>query len=176
MEAVDNIIRAISSVSQALNEIGAAVSAQVQTTQQIASDVEETKTAVNDVSNRIIAIDTEVNGTCSMVRDVYDAASTVAANVNNQQKSLVQIVRTCSAEVDRRTNVRVDVNVPGIVDACGQNVLVHLFDLSQCVARLMGSVPSAASSFYLHIRRLSLPLRARRGERRGGSACHLRNR
>ena len=161
VESVNDISSAVDRVSQASEEIFEAIREQVETTKRIASDVQGTTTAITNVAQQIRHVDNEVNGTRSMAKNVENVCSDVSNDVGLLQKTLVKIVRTCSAVVDRRAHLRTPLNTTGSIDIGGKAIKVSVIDVSEGGAQISGQIPPHLTSFNLRVSGFRLPIPAR---------------
>ena len=148
--AVDNIAKAIDRVSRASEEIANAIRNQVSTTKHIATNVDGTTSSVTNVTNQIQYVATEGRSTREMAENVEDVCSDVTNKVRMLQNVLVKIVRTCSAEVDRRIKQRFEINRSGTIDIRGTMTPVKIIDISEGGARFTGDVAGNIRNFVLH--------------------------
>lgn len=140
--AVAEIAKAIDGVNSAATRMSSAVEEQVQITHQIAASVVETAGATADVTDRMQQVATEASRTGDQASDVDRMCTEVAEHVRALQATLVKIVRTCSAEIDRRQTARHSVRLPARVIAGTRSFDVIVEDLSMGGARMRGNVPT----------------------------------
>jgi methyl-accepting chemotaxis protein len=159
--AVDTIARAIDRVSRASEEITNAMKGQVGTTKVIASDVEGTTTSVTNVSSRLQSIASEVEGAQTMAKNVESVCSDASERVRALQVTLVRIVRTSSAAVNRRAHTRYEVNEPAALEFDGKVARITVLNLSEGGAELLGDIEARAGVCVLTAPWIGVPLRAR---------------
>ena len=159
--AVDNIAKAIDRVSRASEEIANAIRNQVNTTKLIATNVDGTTSSVTNVTKQIQYVATEGRSTREMAENVEDVCSDVTNKVRMLQTTLVKIVRTCSAEVDRRTKQRIEINRSGAIDIRGTMTPIKIVDISEGGAQLTGDVGQNIRNFVLHCPGIDMPLESR---------------
>ena len=100
--AVARIDQTIGEISAIAGSIAAAVKQQDAATAEIARNVAETADAANEMTSRTSEVSTEAVGTGRHAVDLRD--NTVALNqaVEELRHSVIEVVRTSTAEVDRR--------------------------------------------------------------------------
>ena len=123
-------------------------------------DVDGTTSAVVDVTTQIRHVDSEVSGTRSMAKNVESVCFDVAEDVKILQKTLVEIVRTCSAEVDRRSSKRTTMDTVGTIEANGSFSKVTVVDMSEGGVKLAADVDPRLRNFTLRVAGFQWPLNA----------------
>ncbi len=104
--AVGQIEQTINEVSVIAGSIAAAVDLQGSATAGIARNVAETATAADAMASRIIEVSAEAEVTSSQAREVHDGTATLAEWVTELRHSVIRVVRTATADADRRLSVR----------------------------------------------------------------------
>lgn len=109
----DSAVKAVATIAEKIHEmdevstaIAAAVEEQSAATSEIARNVNETAAASREVSMRISEVSTEASGTGRMAAEVGNLADKVAEAVRDLRQVLVEVVRTSTSDVDRRTAKR----------------------------------------------------------------------
>lgn len=106
VQAVATIAEKIHEMDEVSTAIAAAVEEQSAATSEIARNVNETASASREVSSRISEVSAEASGTGRLASEVGDLADKVAAAVRDLRQVLVEVVRTSTSDVDRRTSKR----------------------------------------------------------------------
>jgi methyl-accepting chemotaxis protein len=107
MAGVNETVRTINEIT---GSIAAAVEEQNAATGEIARNVLETTHAAQEVSVRIAEVSTEAAITGRHVEAVRHDSMTVTQSVGELRRTLVQIVRTSTVDVDRRATPRFSVS------------------------------------------------------------------
>jgi methyl-accepting chemotaxis protein len=134
--AVSRIEETIGEVSAIAGSIAAAVEQQGAATAEIARNVAETAAAATEMTSRAGDVSTEAELTGRHAAQVHDNATGLADAVKQLQRSLVRVVRTSTAEVDRRRARRWPVDLGCRLTAGGQAQAARIVDLSEGGARL----------------------------------------
>jgi hypothetical protein len=130
--AVGRIEQTIQEIDAIANTIAAAVEQQGASTAEIARTVTETATAANEMTRRIGEVSAEADQTNLRTARVRDDTSALAAVVAELQKSVIRVVRTATADVDRRHGIRHVVDLPCRMNVAGRGtVAARIEDLSE---------------------------------------------
>ena len=135
--AVGLIERTISEMDAIADSIAAAVEEQGTATAEIARNVAQTADAANEITGRIAEVSAEARETGEHAADVQIDAAGLAELVSALRGTVVRIIRTSTAEVDRRHGPRHDVNLPCRMTVAGMGPLTgRVTDLSEGGARV----------------------------------------
>ncbi len=104
--AVGRIEKTIDEINAIAGSIAAAVEQQGAATSEIARNVTETASAANEVTRRIGEVSAEAERTGQRSAQVRDDTAGLNAMVVALKRSVIRVVRTSTAEVDRRASVR----------------------------------------------------------------------
>ena len=138
--AVARIDETIAEISAIATSIAAAVRQQDAATADIARNIGATATATNDMTSRTNEVSTEAAGTGRHAADLRDNTLALNAAVEELRHSVIQVVRTSTAAVDRRQGARYATELPGRLSIAGQGEhAVQVSDLSEGGARLGGA-------------------------------------
>ena len=137
--AVGRIEATISEVNAIAGSVAAAVEEQAAATAEIARNVTETASAANEMTRRVGEVTTEAEQTDHCAAAVRDNASGLNAAVEELKHSLIRVVRTSTADVDRRTALRYNINVPCRLTVGGQTHEARIANLSEGGARVIGA-------------------------------------
>jgi methyl-accepting chemotaxis protein len=110
--AVGTIERTISEIDSIAGSIASAVEEQGIATAEIARNVTQSAEAANEITNRISEVSTEAQDTGQRAADVQIDAAGLAELVSELRHTVVRVIRTSSARVDRRHGRRVEVDIP----------------------------------------------------------------
>jgi methyl-accepting chemotaxis protein len=118
--AVEAIERTIADLSAIAASIAAAVEQQGASTAEIARNVAGTAQAVNTITGRIGEVTHEVDEARQRSAEVRDHTAKLNAMVDELKHSVVRVVRTSTADVDRRLGgVRHQVDIPCRISSSG---------------------------------------------------------
>ena len=117
--AVARIERTISEVNAIAGSIAAAVEQQGAATAEIARNVTETATAANEMTARTSEVSAEAEQTGKHAVEVRDNAEGLNIAVGDLRHSVIRVVRTSTAEVDRREAPREQVDLPCLLHVGG---------------------------------------------------------
>jgi methyl-accepting chemotaxis protein len=158
--AVRDIEQTISEVDAIAGSIAAAVEEQGAATAEIARNVAQTAQAANEMTDRITEVSAESGHNGQQAVQVHENAAGLAGAVAELKSTVVRVVRTSTAEVDRRLFDRHEVDLPGRVSLARQGThSVRVIDLSEAGAGLDGmpSMPSGSRGT-LHIEGIPSPI------------------
>jgi methyl-accepting chemotaxis protein len=158
--AVGRIETTIGEINAISGSIAAAVEEQGAATAEIARNVTETAAAANEMTRRIGEVSSEAEQTGQRSAHVRDDAAGLNTLVGELKHSLIRVVRTSTAEVDRRQHMRHPVNLGCKLSASGVGTrAVKIADLSGGGAAISeGPALSIGTRGTLDIDRLGVPL------------------
>ncbi len=104
--AVARIDQTIAAISAIAGSIAAAMQQQDAATAEIARNIAEAAHATNEMSNRTGEVSNEALGTGSRAADLRDNTAALDQAVEELRHSVIRVVRTSTAEVDRRKTPR----------------------------------------------------------------------
>jgi methyl-accepting chemotaxis protein len=128
--AVNRIEATITEINTVAGAIAQAVEQQGVATAEIAHTVAQTAEAANRVTSRINEVSQEASDTGSDAARVHATAEALTQSVVDLRHALVRVVRTSSAEVDRRQGERFPVDLPCHVTVGGETTAERLLDIS----------------------------------------------
>jgi methyl-accepting chemotaxis protein len=138
--AVARIDETIAEISAIATSIAAAVRQQDAATADIARNIGATATAANDMTSRTSEVSTEAAGTGRHAADLRDNTLALNEAVEELRHSVIQVVRTSTAAVDRRQGPRYATDLLGRLAIAGQGEhAVQISDLSEGGACLHGA-------------------------------------
>ncbi len=172
--AVERIEKTIDEINTIAGSIAAAVEQQGAATAEIARNVSETAAAANEMSRRIGEVSAEAERTGQRSATVRDDTAGLNILVDGLRHSVIRVVRTSTADVDRRHAARYPVALPCHVTVAGLGTQpATAADLSEGGALIRGGPAlSVGNRGTLEVDRISVKLpfvvRAAAGE-----ASHL---
>ena len=137
---IGRVIREVESVS---SSIAAAIEQQSAVTVEISRTVEETSQAAREVAAQIVSVSSEAIETGRRAAEIRDGSAAIAGKVAALRASLVRVIRTSAADVDRRIYSRVDICCPGVLKLQGGSVTIIVRDLSLGGAMIGQALPNA---------------------------------
>ncbi len=141
VQAVRQIEKTIAEIDTVATAIAAAVEQQGAATAEIARNVAATATAADDVTVRIQEVSAEAVQTGSHAIGIRANADRLAVQMGDLGQVVVRIVRSSTADVDRRHFQRVPGPVPVQIRIAGRPACpMTLDDLSEGGARLSGAM------------------------------------
>jgi methyl-accepting chemotaxis protein len=140
ISAIGDVIRNVESVS---SQIADAIEKQNTVTLEISRTVEESSQAAREVATQIINVSNEAIETGRRASEIRDGSAEIAGKVDNLRETLVRVVRTSTADVDRRTSARVDVERHGTIEVGGRLHKVVIRNLSEGGAMIADAMPDA---------------------------------
>jgi methyl-accepting chemotaxis protein len=144
--AVARIEQTITEVNAISGSIAAAVEEQGAATAEIARNVNDTAAAARQIAGRVDEVSAEANETGQRAAEVLTTTSALGEAVSELRQTVIRIVRTSTAEVDRRLTTRQNVNLSCRIVAGGQSHGARVVDLSDGGAHVTGGVALAAGS------------------------------
>ena len=134
--AVARIEQTIGEIDAIATSIAASVEQQSAATAEIARSVAETAAAASEMTRRTSELSGEAGQTGHRAAEVLDHTTNVNAAIDSLRRGVIQVIRTASADVDRRSDRR----RPCLADAAiawqGQTTNAVLRDISEsgCLA------------------------------------------
>jgi methyl-accepting chemotaxis protein len=136
--AVSRIEKTISEMNAIAGSIAAAVEQQGAATAEIARSVTETAGAANEMAARVAEVSTEAERTGAQATEVHASTAVLASAVVDLKGAVIRMVRTSSAEVNRRKLPRVETDMACRIAASGASTATaRLVDISEggaCIA------------------------------------------
>jgi methyl-accepting chemotaxis protein len=129
--AVTRIEQTIGEINAIAGSIAAAVEEQGAATAEIARNVVETASAANEMTNRATDVSVEAKQTGRHAAEVRDNAEALNTAVGELRHSVIHVVRTSTAEVDRRLDRRYPEDLACRLSIDGQTSTAHVADLSE---------------------------------------------
>ena len=137
--AVEEIGQTIGEIDRVSGAIAAAMEEQAAATQEISRNVSETTEAAQEVSSRISEVSSEVMQTGIQAGHVKTNSTEVADSIEELRRVLVRVVRTSTAEANRRRSVRYTVDEPCSIEIGADRRTAKLRDLSEGGAMVAGA-------------------------------------
>jgi methyl-accepting chemotaxis protein len=141
ISAISDVIRSVDSFS---SQITSAMEMQRTVTQEISRTIAESSQAAREVATQIVNVSSQAVQTGRQAAEIRDESAAIASQVDNLRATLIRVVRTSTADVDRRLFTRVDIDRRGTIDAGGNSYPVAIHDFSGGGA-MVSSVPGVAA-------------------------------
>jgi methyl-accepting chemotaxis protein len=141
MNGISDVIRNVDSVSSA---IATAIEEQSAVTREIARTVDETSQAAREVATQITGVSNEAIETGRRASDMRDSSAEIADKVASLREILIRVIRTSTADVDRRMFTRLEIGRQGTIEFQGKSRSVAVRDISEGGAMIDESMPDAA--------------------------------
>ena len=116
VDAVGRMEQTIGEVNVISGSIAASVEQQGAATAKIARSVAETAAAADMMANRTGEVSNEAEQTGTHAREVHEDTTGLANAVSDLRHSVIRVVRTATAEVDRRLAIRYQMDVSCVID------------------------------------------------------------
>jgi methyl-accepting chemotaxis protein len=137
VSAMTDVGDRVREIDGATTAIAAAIEQQGAATTEIARNVSQTTSAALEVSEKIQNVSIGAGHVNGRAKDVRSCIGEVSANIGGLREVLVRVVRSSTADADRRASVRHRVSVRGeIFDGDGARHQGELVDISETGARI----------------------------------------
>ena len=133
----------IRNVEQVSSIIAAAIERQSTVTVEISRTVEETSLAAREVAAQIVSVSNEAAETGRRASEIKDGSADIAGKVDDLRATLTRVIRTSTADVDRRVSSRLAIHRPGTLKHHGRSEKVMVRDLSLGGAMIDAALPDA---------------------------------
>jgi methyl-accepting chemotaxis protein len=133
----------IRNVEQVSSIIAAAIERQSTVTVEISRTVEETSLAAREVAAQIVSVSNEAAETGRRASEIKDGSADIASKVDDLRATLTRVIRTSTADVDRRVSSRLAIHRPGTLKHHGRSEKVMVRDLSLGGAMIDAALPDA---------------------------------
>ncbi len=127
ISAIGEVIRNVERVS---STVAAAIEQQNVVTIEISRTVEETSHAAREVATQIVSVSNEAIETGRRASEIRDDSAEIAGKVDELRATLVRVIRTSTADVDRRLSSRVEMRRRGTIKMLGKTASVIVRDIS----------------------------------------------
>ncbi len=131
---------AIRNVESITSVVATAIDEQSSVTAEISRTVEETALAAREVATQIVSVSNEAAQTGRRASEIRDGSEEIARKVGSLRATLVRVIRTSTADVDRRGARRLSLGRPGTIKWQGKSVRVTVRDLSSGGAMIEESI------------------------------------
>ncbi len=132
VKAVGEIGERIREVDEVASAIAAAMEEQGAATQEIARNVGQTADAAREVSSKIQNVSREADSVGTRAAEVRQAVAGMTGSLSDLKRILVRVVRTSTADADRRKYPRYAVKATvDMTDARGRKAGAALLDVSE---------------------------------------------
>jgi methyl-accepting chemotaxis protein len=129
--AVRHIEQTIGEINAIAGSIAAAVEEQGAATAEIARNVTETATAANTMTERANEVSVEAGKTGQQAAEVRENTTALDVAMHDLQNTVIRVVRTATADVDRRQYRRRPCLVEATIVCQGQSGTAMLHDMSE---------------------------------------------
>ncbi len=129
--SVKQIEQTIGEINAIASSIAAAVEQQGAATAEIARNVAETATAADTMTTRTTEVSTEAAQTGHRAVEVLEGTAALNASVEELRRAVIHVVRTSSAEVDRRGHRRRPCLADATIECQGRSGQAVLRDISE---------------------------------------------
>lgn len=127
INAIGEVIRNVEQVS---STVAAAIEQQNVVTIEISRTVEETSHAAREVATQIVSVSNEAIETGRRASEIRDGSAEIAGKVDKLRATLVRVIRTSTADVDRRLSSRVEICRRSTIKMLGRTTSVVVRNLS----------------------------------------------
>ena len=110
-------------------------------TLEISRTVDESSQAAREVATQIVNVSSEAVETGRRASEIRDGSAEIAGKVAGLQATLVRVVRTSTADVDRRIFARADEERRGTIVVGGGSQNITIRGLSEAGALIVGALP-----------------------------------
>src|SRR5712691_1720354 len=135
---------AIRNVESITSVVATAIDEQSAVTTEMSRTVEETALAAREVATQIVSVSNEAAQTGRRAAEIRDGSEEIAHKVGNLRATLVRVIRTSTADVDRRGAPRVSLNRPGTIRWQGRSARVNVRDISTGGAMIAENIADMA--------------------------------
>jgi hypothetical protein len=136
VQVVGEMIERVTAIERNTQAVAAAVEQQTAATGEIAHNVAGTAVEIRVVSEQIGTMTEEARGTDAAITDMRALARTVSERIAELRGVMVRIVRTSSAEANRREGERVGLDAPATLVVDGSELSATCLNLSRGGARV----------------------------------------
>jgi methyl-accepting chemotaxis protein len=144
LAAMDAIRRSVNEIDMIASTVAAAVELQSAGVATVARGVGTSSEAAERMAGRMDAIAVET-GRCELAAaDTAEVARVIEKAVGALKGTLVQLMRTRVAELDRRSEARLSISIPGRLELGGANYAGRVVDLSRGGAQFDSNQPVVA--------------------------------
>jgi methyl-accepting chemotaxis protein len=128
--SIRTIGEVIRNVEQVSSEISTAMEEQNAVTSEISRTVEETSHAAREVAAQISSVSIEASETGRRASEIREGSSLIAGKVAELRETLIRVIRTSTADVDRRLSARLPVRREGTLTYQGHALRVRVRDIA----------------------------------------------
>jgi PAS domain S-box-containing protein len=139
ISGIGDVIRSVEAFS---SQIAAAMDQQSSVTLEISRTVDESSQAAREVATQIVNVSSEAVETGRRASEIRDGSAEIAGKVAGLQATLVRVVRTSTADVDRRIFARADVERHGTITVGDGSRTITIRSLSEAGALIVGALPN----------------------------------
>lgn len=129
--SITTIGKVIESIETLSSSISTAMERQDGVTSEIARTVEESAQAAREVATQIVKVSNEAAETGRRAQDIQIGSTDIAGKVAGLRSILVQVVRTSTADVNRRVHDRADLQRTATLEVDGASLRVTVMNVSE---------------------------------------------
>lgn len=129
--SIATIGRVIEGIETLSSTISSAMDRQDGVTSEIARTVEESARAAREVAAQIVNVSSEATEAGRRAREIRDGSADIAGKVSGLRSVLVEVVRTSTADVDRRVHERVEIDRAAALEFAGTSMRVRVRNISE---------------------------------------------
>jgi methyl-accepting chemotaxis protein len=148
-QATQDSVASISAIGQVIGNVEAnaatiatAIEKQNKVTLEISQTVEESSIAAREVATQIVNVSNEAIETGKRAAEIRQGTAEIAGKVEGLRTTLVRVVRTSTADANRRADIRVDIDRQATINIGGRHK-VAVRNLSEGGASLGAAIPGA---------------------------------
>ena len=142
ISAIGDVIQNVETFS---TQIAAAMEEQSAVTREISRTVEESSRAAREVATQIVKVSNEAAEAGRRATQIRDGSVEIASRVSGLQSTLIRVVRTSTAEANRRISARINVQRQGTLQAGGRSHRIMTRNLSESGAIMIDAVPGVVA-------------------------------
>jgi methyl-accepting chemotaxis protein len=131
VSSIATIGRVIEGIETLSSTISDAMERQDGVTSEIARTVEESAQAAREVATQIVKVSNEAVETGRRAHDIQTGSADIADKVAGLRSILVQVVRTSTVDVNRRTHERIDLDRAATLEIDGGSQRVRICNISE---------------------------------------------
>jgi methyl-accepting chemotaxis protein len=165
-QATEQSVASIQAIGEVIHHVeantsvtAAAMEKQNAVTLEISQTVEESSAASREVAAQIAKVSSEAIETGKRATEIRDGAAQIAGKIDGLRQALVRVVRTSTADADRREFVRHEINREGHIEIGGTSHRVLVRDLSERGALIAKAVQGAAPDTPVVLAIAGLPIK-----------------
>ncbi|MEM7571098.1 MAG: methyl-accepting chemotaxis protein [Pseudomonadota bacterium] len=142
--AMEDVASQVGSIDESAALINESIETQMQAVNDIGHSVDNARTAVSDVAERLSSVEMKSVDAIGLAAFVQSISDGLSMTTGDTRERLVRMLRTLLPEVDRRAHPRYDIGAPAkLMAANGKASACTCVDISRGGARVMADEPAA---------------------------------